>query len=524
MRRVTFGLLAVSLGVLSGCGGAGAVDADSYVAAVPASMVENMLPGASQASNVDYALFTPLTRIDTKTGQVQNAVAASIESTDQKVWTIKIADGWTFHDGSPVTAQSFADSWNVTALGSNALTGNALMSVFEGYDELNPESGTAKATTLSGVKVVDDKTLEVTLNEPNSMLPYTLTSSAFAPIPAGAAKDIKAFATHPIGNGPFKARDGGWEVGAQDVYLDRYDKYAGPDKAASPSVNLRVYQNNRTYYTDLQAGQVDVALVEGEDLVSAKGNDAVSTVDVSLPAVVYLALPVYDKRLTPDIRKAISMAIDREAIVSSLLSGTAEAAKSLAPTVLTGADQVTCEACAFDPARAKDLLAKAGGWSGELNLQSYQGGNNDKVLEAVANQLRTNLGIQDVSFDTIEISQLWTGLRAKKAKGPALLYSGVPYPHVYAMANALFTAGAPLNASRYDNSSFGETLAKAASAAKPEDAVKYAAQAASAALAEMPIAPLYYPKAGLVHSDRVSGVSAEVLGGAHLSGIKVQAG
>ncbi|MFC7625571.1 ABC transporter substrate-binding protein [Microlunatus sp. GCM10028923] len=525
IRSLLAAVAALAFFVSAGCAaGPAASDTSSdgsFVVAVAESIVQDLTPGASQASFVDYALFSPLTRVDPATGTVQNLVASSLETTDQVHWTIEIAPGWTFHDGSPVTAQSFADSWNTTATAANALSGNARMSIFEGYPAMNPEQGEPTATELSGVEVTGERTLSITLSAPNSLLPYILSASRFAPIPASAADDLKAFATHPIGNGPFRVRDGGWALGDQDVFLDRYDGYAGT-KAAAASVNLRVYQASSNPYTDFEAGQLDVALIDGDDLVRAKESTPEAVVDVNLPAVVYLGFPLYDKRFSDvRVRKAIALAVDRETIVSSLLSGTAEPAKGIGPSLLAGADRVTCESCAYDPAEAKRLLADAGGWSGPLKLMTYQEPTNERVLEAIANQLRDNLGITDVSFEAQEIGQLYDGLRAKKSQSPNLLYSGAPYPHVYAMANQLLTAGAPLNVTGYDDEEFAAIMERAASAGTPEEATALAVQAADRGLAAVPLTPLYYPKAGLVHSDRVGSVSAEILGGAYLAGVTV---
>jgi peptide/nickel transport system substrate-binding protein/oligopeptide transport system substrate-binding protein len=448
-------------------------------------------------------------------------VADSIESTDNVNWTVKLKSGWTFHDGSPVTAQSFADSWNATALGANALTGNASMAIIAGYAAMNPAKGKPAAKTLSGVHVVDQSTLKVTLAKPNALLPYILSAAAFAPLPASATKDLKSFATHPIGNGPFKVQNGGWDTGAQDIKLERYDGYAGT-KAEAAGIDLHVYQQTGAIYTDFQAGTIDLALLDGADLSKAKKDTPDQVVDVQYPAVVYLSFPLYDNRFAnPQVRKAISMAIDREAIVKSLLAGNAKAATGLAPPTLTGGGDAKCDGCTYDPQQAKATLQAAGGWNGPLTLYTYQDPTNEKVLQAIANQLRTNLGIQKVTFESQPIAQLYEGFAGKSIKGPSLLYSGSPYPHIYAMADQMFSTGAPLNVTGYDSKAFTGMLAQAASSKDAGATTTFAKQAADQALADLPVAPLYWPQGGLVHSDKLSGVVPEVLGGARLSVVKV---
>lgn len=493
------------------------------VVSVTEGQVEDLLPGNSQNSNVDNAVFSPLTRVDPDTGDLENLVAESIESEDQLNWTITIGEGWTFHDGSLVTAQSFADSWNLSADPSHALDGNSRMAVFDGYEEMNPSGGGApSADTLSGVRVVDDRTLEVTLNSPNSLLPYVLSGTAYSPIPAGAADDLAAFATNPVGNGPFRVAEGGWSIGDQDIHLERYDDYAGP-VAGVAEINLRVYQPTANPFTDLEAGQIDVALVDGDDLIRAREDMPSQVVDVELPALMYLAFPTYDDRFADQrIREAISLAIDREAIVDSLLSGIAEPATGIGPSGLVGADRSECASCRFDPEQARQLLAEAGGWTGPLTLVTFQDSVNDRVLQAISNQVSENLRLDEVEIVSQPIGQVYDALRAEQAQGPTLLYAGVTYPHVYAMANALLASGASLNLSGYDDATFTAMLGEATAAQDPEDADSLAAAAATYGLSSTPVAPLYYPTAGLVHSEDVEGTTHEFLGGVNLAGLTLR--
>ena len=61
-----------------------------------------------------------MVRLDPETAEPILAVASSIESDDNQTWTITLNEGWTFHDGTDVTAQSFVDAWNWSAYGPNA--------------------------------------------------------------------------------------------------------------------------------------------------------------------------------------------------------------------------------------------------------------------------------------------------------------------------------------------------------------------------------------------------------------------
>ena len=121
------------------------------------------------AGGILEALFTRLVDFDFKTHQPVNALAASITSPDAQTWTIKIKDGYTFHNGEPVTAQSFVDAWNWGALQSNHAFNSFFFSPIQGYADLNPGEGQEPATkTMSGLEVIDRLTFRVTLLAPFS--------------------------------------------------------------------------------------------------------------------------------------------------------------------------------------------------------------------------------------------------------------------------------------------------------------------------------------------------------------------
>jgi peptide/nickel transport system substrate-binding protein/oligopeptide transport system substrate-binding protein len=501
-------------------GGAKGGSSDGFTLGVLSNFLAHFTPGRTASTGVDYAVWTPLTTIDAKTGKVDNAVAESVQSTDNKVWTIRVKQGWTFHNGEPVTAQSFADSWNTTAYGPNAIMGNFNFSAFEGYAALNPTSGKPETKQLSGVKVVDPNTLTVTLTKPLSMLPYLLAQSSFAPMAKTDLADLEKSDKLPTGNGPYKVTGEGLKTGVTKVTLQRYDAYAGT-KGVAKRIEVKSYQDETALYTDYRAGNVDVATVSGNNLTNAMAQYKNQVVPVTFPAVVYLGFPLWDSRFAdPRVRQAFSLAVDRETIVKSLLHGLGEPAKGLAPASLPGGGVPDCGYCGYDPDKAKALLAAAGGWTGPLKLWTYQDPTNTVVLEAIANQLRTNLGIQAVTTQAQPADQLYPNMSAHKTDGPMLLYMGASYPHLYALADQLFTKGSATNVTGFDNAAFTGLLAQAATAS-PDRALTLSQQGVKAAMDDLPLTPLYQPMGGLIHSKRVGNMTAEVLGGPHVAGVTV---
>ena len=103
---------------------------------------EHLAPPVSNESEgieVLEIIFSQLVEYDHQTSEPRNVVADSITTDDGgKTWTIAVADGWSFHDGEAVTANSFVDAWNWTATAENAAANNGFMGIIEGWDAMNP--------------------------------------------------------------------------------------------------------------------------------------------------------------------------------------------------------------------------------------------------------------------------------------------------------------------------------------------------------------------------------------------------
>ena len=160
----------------------------------------------SAGTQAFQGLWTRLVDFDPTTYKPVPAQADSItQSSDGLTYDITIKSGWTFHDGTPVTAQSYVDAWNYAAYGPNGYILNFFFDKIEGYDALNPSSGTPKTKELSGLKVNGTNEFTVTLTHPFSQFEYTLGFDAFDPLPKAFFDDPKAFDEQPIGDGPYNS-------------------------------------------------------------------------------------------------------------------------------------------------------------------------------------------------------------------------------------------------------------------------------------------------------------------------------
>jgi len=486
---------------------------------------ESLIPQVNAetcGSQVLKGLFTPLITFDPDTDELILAVAESIESDDNINWTVTLNEGWTFHDGTPVTAQSFVDAWNWAAFAPNAAGNNYFFGPagvnIVGYDVLNPEDpeATPESEELSGLTVVDERTFTVELGAPFSEFPITVGYNAFYPLPESFFADPEAFNEAPVGNGPYML-DGVWEhdVG---VNLVRYPDYAGTPGNAD-AVEFRIYADLDTSYRDVQAGNLDIGDVPADQIEAGKAEFGDRFIEAASSSFSYIGFPLYVPEFEdPDIRTAMSMAIDRQAIITAIFFDTLVPADDMASPVVQGYREGACgEACTFDPEAARELFDAAGGIDGELTIWFNNDGGHEQWIEAVANQWRQNLGIENIVFESSEFAEylgrLDQGIDDDQGTdgvtGPFRLGWVMDYPSMQNYLENLHGTGAGSNYTTYSNPEFDDLMAQGKAASSLEEAVSLYQQADDLIIQDMPIIPLWFGVSQAVTSERVTNVNID---------------
>lgn len=487
-----------------------------------------LLPGDTNETEgglITDAMFTGLVRYNSDTYAAEmNGVAESIESEDQQTWTIKLKDGWTFHDGSPVTAQSFVDAWNHTAYGPNAQNNSYFFANIEGYDdvqgvvETDEETGEVtvveepKAETLSGLEVVDDLTFTVKLTAPFSIFPSTVGYTAFYPMAEACLEDIETCGEQPIGNGPWKA-DGPYVPG-EGITLSKFEEYAGENEAHADQVEIREYADADTGYNDLLAGNVDITDTLPQSAFATAADELGDRYEENPEGdITMLGFPLYleefqDKR----VRQAFSMAIDRQAISEQIFQGSETPASSFTSPVVDGYREGACGAnVEFDAAAAKDLLAQTDyPLDKTLHIWFNTGAGHEEWVEAVANQLTQNLGIKDYKLDGIPFDQLLNVREQKKLTGPFRHGWVMDYPHVQNFLEPLFTIAAlpPAGSNEviYENPDFDALIAEANQLPDPDEALAKYQEAEDILCEDLPAIPLFHGVVRAARSENVDNV------------------
>ncbi|HEX6873995.1 MAG TPA: ABC transporter substrate-binding protein [Micromonosporaceae bacterium] len=475
---------------------------------VPSNTVE------SNGTQVIVALFTPLVTFDNE-GKPIMAAAESVTSSDQRVWTIKLKSGWTFHNGEPVTADNYINAWNYASYGPNAQIGTNFFERIEGYDSMQSTGNAApKAKTLTGLKKIDDQTFQVTLTKPFAEFEKVIGYNVFYPLPKAAfSADGKVTDTYqqaPIGQGPFKMK-GVWNHN-QNIEVEAYSNYQGTKPKVS-GINFKMYQDQNTMYNDLIAGNLDVQpTIPASKIAAAQADLGDRFKKTPSSYFGFITVPDYIKAYNINIRRAISMAFDRKEITDKIFQGTYTPATSWVSPIVQGYRPDVCgQNCTYNPTMAKQLWTQAGGVPGnKISLYYNSDGGHKEWVDAVCNQLKANLGVECVGSPVAQFADLRKQARAKTLQGLLRGAWSFDYPSIEDYLTPLYGTGAPSNDSAYSNPTFDQTIAKADSSTSEADAIKEYQAAEDIVAKDMPVIPTWYRQNVYGYSTNMSNVNVDL--------------
>jgi|HigsolmetaAR206D_1030411.scaffolds.fasta_scaffold03218_5 peptide/nickel transport system substrate-binding protein/oligopeptide transport system substrate-binding protein len=519
----TASLLAAALG-LAACGGEDSAADTNAVVSIQIGEPQHLIPtntNDASGNQVLSALYTPLVRFDAQNKPYEVA-AESITSSDNTVWTVRLRDGFTFHNGEKVTADSYIDAWNYGAYGPNGQGNNYFFEKIAGYADMqavDPDGDgprraqKPKATTLRGLRKVDDLTFTVTLSKPYSEFKAVLGYTAFYPLPRAAFSSPgvlrEDFEQAPIGNGPFRMK-GTWQHDAK-IEVERYDAYP-LDRPKVHGVEFRIYQQLTAAYADVLSDNLDVIVnVPTESLRSAEGDLGDRLHRSPNSAFQFIAFPTYQEEFSnPEVRKAISMAIDRDEIVKSIFRESQVSARSFVSPVVAGYRDGTCgEACEFDPAKARARYQAAGGPARLTITYNGDGGHKDWV-DATCNQLRNNLGVDCVGVAEPRFADLLTKIENRQPVGLIRLGWLMDYPSMENYLGPLYSTNGSSNYYGYSNPEFDRLIAEGTASATPEEAIEKYQRAEEILARDMPVIPLRFGQNVFAHSARVRNVDVDL--------------
>jgi ABC-type transport system substrate-binding protein len=200
------------------------------------------------------------------------------------------------------------------------------------------------------------------------------------------------------------------------------------------------------------------------------------------------------------------MAIDRQAIVDAIRIGDAPADAFVSPAVAGYREGACGDNCTYNPEEAKRLFDEAGGYEGPLTLWFNSGAGHEEWMEAVSNQLRENLGIQEIQFESLDFAQYLPKLQEEEVTGPYRLGWSMDYPSPQNYLENLLYTGSSSNYTGWSNEEFDSLIDQGNAAGSVEEGLEFYAQAEDIVAEEMPNIPMFFDRLAAAHSERVTNV------------------
>ena len=342
-------------------------------------------------------------------------------SNDGLVYRIKVRNDARWSDGRAITAQDF--EYSIKRL-LNPLTESETAASFydiTGAEALNScveceDAELARLESLVGVRAEDEATIAFTLRTRRSSFPFLLSTAAALPVREDIVEkygEAWTEAGNIVSSGPFVLDE--WLPGSQ-IVLKRNPEWWGT-RPALQTVTIHILPSPNDLYSMYQAGELDAIVVSPslQTLVNefpehAKQNRQLPVL-ASLAYIFNLETPPFDNA---DVRKAISMAVDREAFGGETMAAVSPGLSWLPPG-MPGHNSKRGDQYKFDPEKGRSLLEKAG-FEGGKNLApiTYSYPAENPRAEAAATflveQVREHLGIQ-IALNPIPRADWLTKLR-----------------------------------------------------------------------------------------------------------------
>ena len=461
------------------------------------------------SDRVIRCIFDGLVKIS-PAGDYVPAIAASWESDPEgTVWTFHLREGVKFQNGKNVTARDFEYSFRRILDPKTGSPRTWVLDRIRGAKEFLA----GKAQGVSGIEVVDDLTLRLTLSEPFAPFLGLLAMSTASAVPQEVVDQYgKEFATRPeatVGTGPFVLKE--WAHNNYLLLQSNKEYFAGAPYVdgvrfaiiAEPMARLQEFRSGNLHHTDIPP----------DLLADIRGNEKESKMIVSRPI-----LDVYNMGFNcqkapflanPRLRQAFNYAIDREHLIKNVMNGLCEEAKGFVPPGVAGYEP-GLPGYTYNPEKARQLLSDAGYPDGkglpEITLYYDSRPPRPDIAQVVIENL-ARIGVK------IKPKQLeWSSfLEAVDAGEPAFFQLTwlADYPDPENFLYVLLDSkqwGPPGNSTRYSNREFDKLVEQAGRITDKKERWKLYTNAENIAYNDAPWLILFWQHCNVLVAPEVHGL------------------
>lgn len=485
--------------------------------------IDPQLNSAVDGSKVIRNTFEGLMR-EIENGEVENGIAEGYEvSEDGLVYTFHIRDNAKWSDGEDVTAKDFEYAWK-RALNPNTAAEYAYQLFYIKNGEAH-NKGEASADDV-GIKVVDNKTIEVTLE---SAVPYFVSLLAM-PVYYPVRQDIieengDKWALSPetyVSNGPFKMTE--WSEKESMTFI-KNENYWDADNVKLETLVFRLIDDQTTTLSAFKNGELDIMEQPPTTEIQSLIDEGVAKVYPYLGTYFYM-VNVSGKGLSSEavdalqdvrVRKALSLAIDRNLITEKVSMGGEIPATSYVPEGVKDTQGNTFHkdysSVTTNIEEAKKLLEEAGYPNGQgfptITFTYNTASNNQMIAQAIQDMWKTNLGI-NVELKNEEWAVFQTTRNNFQYEICRHGWIG-DYNDPMTFLDMWVTASGQNNAG-YSNEEYDSLIAQAKSEQDGEKRTELLRKAEDILMDDMAIIPIYYYTNIVCANDNVKGYVKSPLG------------
>lgn len=508
----TIALVLVLSTVVVGCGNENTKESSTETSTNAASSEDNVLvygsgdydqinPALYEHGEINSLIFSGLTAHD-ENNDVVMCLAKDYEyDAESLTYTFNLRDDVLWHDGEKFTADDV--KFTLEAI----LNPDNQSEIVSNYED------------ITNIEVVNDYTIKLTLKSKNvAILDYLTVGILPEHLLAGKDLATDSFNQNPIGTGPFKLEE--WDMGQSISLVKNEDYFNG--EVGLDKVIFKIVEDNKAKVLQLKSGELDLAQVTAKDIETFENNDEFD-INILKTADYRGIMYNFSKSLFKDNKElpnALSYAIDRQAIVDSVLLGYGEVAYS--PLQMGEYNNESMEKFEYNPEKAMEELESAGWVKNSDGIYEKNGTllafeiicrESDQVRIDMANicvQQLNEIGVK--ATVRIEAKIDWSN------EDSYLVGWGSPFDpddHTY----KVFKTDEASNYNFYSNSEVDELLIKGRETDNLDERLEYYKEFQEELTDDIPYTFIAYIDAIYVGDSNISGISEETVLGHHGVGI-----